>query len=163
MRTKSSFRLATAIASCLCAGPAPGQEFLVVGEKVSGSIGFYVPDGKRITSVPVGKHPHELALSPDGRLAYSTDNGILWMTDAGEGGNTISILDIRKREKVGVIDLGKIPPAARHRRGPSQRPAGSYRREPGPPLAHRPPAENGPSRLRHQGRSPAYGPARPAG
>ena len=109
MRTKKSIFLpAAVIGLCLCAGPAPGQEFLVVGEKVSGSIGFYTPDGKRTASVPVGKHPHELALSPDGRLAYSTDNGILWMTDAGEGGNTISVLDVHKQRKVGVIDLGKF-------------------------------------------------------
>ena len=35
------------------------------------------------------------------------DNGILWMTNPGEGGNTISIIDVKSRTKAGVIDLGE--------------------------------------------------------
>jgi YVTN family beta-propeller protein len=31
---------------------------------------------------------------------------MLWMTDPGEGGNTISIIDVASRKKTGVIDLG---------------------------------------------------------
>jgi len=80
--------------------------FAVV-EKIAGEVGFYTADGKRISGVKVGTHPHEIILSPDKRYLYVTDNGILWMTNPGEGGNTISIIDVARRQKAGVIDLGK--------------------------------------------------------
>jgi YVTN family beta-propeller protein len=82
------------------------QPDLAVVQKVAGSVGFYTRDGKFISAVKVGEHPHEAVLSPDNRLLYVTDNGILWMTYKGEGGNTISIVDVKARKKVGVIDLG---------------------------------------------------------
>jgi YVTN family beta-propeller protein len=84
-----------------------GQEAdLAVVQKVAGSVGFYTREGKFISDVKVGEHPHEAVLSLDKRLLYVTDNGILWMTYKGEGGNTISIVDVKARKKVGVIDLG---------------------------------------------------------
>jgi YVTN family beta-propeller protein len=95
------------VAILLSALPAAGQVDLLVGEKVSHSVGFYRADGARVVSIPVGKHPHELALSPDGKYLYVSDNGMLWMTDPGEGGNTISIIDMARRKRIGVIDLGK--------------------------------------------------------
>jgi YVTN family beta-propeller protein len=78
---------------------------LVVVEKISGSVSFYTAGGKRVGDIQLGGHPHEIILSPDSRSLYVTDNGILWMTDPGEGGNTISIIDVESRKKVGVIDL----------------------------------------------------------
>ncbi len=56
----------------------------------------------------VGTHPHEAVLSKDGRLLFVTDNGILWMTEEGGGGNTISIVDVRSRRRVGTIVLGRF-------------------------------------------------------
>jgi YVTN family beta-propeller protein len=88
-------------------GLSAQQAAFVVGEKIANSVGFYDAAGKRIAGVEVGKHPHEMVLSPDGRYLYITDNGILWMTEAGEGGNTISIIDVQERKKAGVIDLGE--------------------------------------------------------
>ncbi len=79
---------------------------LAVVEKKAGQVGFYTPDGARLAGAKVGTHPHEVLLSPDGKLLYVSDNGMLWMTDKGEGGNTISIVDIARRQRVGVIDLG---------------------------------------------------------
>src|SRR5689334_8963208 len=97
-------RLLFILVASLCAF---GQEAdLAVVQKVAGTVGFYTKDGKLIGTVKVGDHPHEAVLSPDKRLLYVTDNGILWMTYKGEGGNTISIVDVRARKKVGVIDLG---------------------------------------------------------
>jgi YVTN family beta-propeller protein len=89
--------------------PAQASEkpALAVVEKVSGRVGFYTASGQRVAEVTVGRHPHEIILSPDKRLLYVTDNGILWMTDTGEGGNTISIIDVEARKRIGVIDLGK--------------------------------------------------------
>ncbi len=79
---------------------------LAIVEKIAGQVGFYSADGKRVGGVAVGKHPHEVVLSADKRYLYVSDNGILWMTEAGEGGNTISIIDAASRKKAGVIDLG---------------------------------------------------------
>jgi YVTN family beta-propeller protein len=91
----------------VCAASCFAEEAtLAVVQKISGTVGFYTAEGKHLTDVKLGDHPHEAALSPDGRLLYVTDNGILWMTNPGEGGNTISIIDIEKRTRVGVIDLG---------------------------------------------------------
>ena len=86
---------------------AAGQEAdLAVVQKIAGSVGFYTLDGKLVGEVKVGTHPHEAVLSADKRLLYVTDNGILWMTEKGEGGNTISIVDVKARKRIGAIDLG---------------------------------------------------------
>lgn len=91
----------------LFAMSAFGQEAdLAVVQKIAGSVGFYTRDGKLVGEVKVGTHPHEAVLSADKRLLYVTDNGILWMTNPGQGGNTISIVDVKSRKKTGVIDLG---------------------------------------------------------
>jgi len=81
---------------------------LAVVEKVAGAVGFYTADGKRIGGAKVGTHPHEIIMAPDRRHLYVTDNGILWMQYAGEGGNTISVIDSHTMQKVGVIDLGNF-------------------------------------------------------
>lgn len=80
---------------------------LVVVEKKASSVGFYTRDGKRTGGTAVGKTPHEIVFSPDRKTLYVSDNGILWMTDAGSGGNTISIIDVATRRKTGTIDLGE--------------------------------------------------------
>jgi YVTN family beta-propeller protein len=88
--------------------PLSAQErLLLVSHKALSSLDFYTMDGKHLASVPVGQHPHEMVLSPDGRYAYTTDNGTMAIEVAGEGGNTVSIVDLRTRKKVGEIDLGK--------------------------------------------------------
>jgi YVTN family beta-propeller protein len=79
---------------------------LAVVEKKAGQLAFYSSDGKRLAGTKVGTHPHEVIRSADKKLLYVSDNGILWMTDPGMGGNTISVVDIQKRERIGVIDLG---------------------------------------------------------
>jgi YVTN family beta-propeller protein len=79
---------------------------LAVVEKKAGMVGFYTADGKRIGEVKVGNFPHEVVFSPDRRYLYVTDNGLLWMTDPGDGYNTISIIELASRKKAGVIDLG---------------------------------------------------------
>ncbi len=97
------------VAAALLVAPAAWAQkpALAIVEKIAGAVGFYSADGRRLWGAKVGTHPHEIALSPDGRTAYVTDNGILWMTDAGEGGSTISVLDVASRKNAGVIDLGE--------------------------------------------------------
>ena len=79
---------------------------MAVVEKKTGKVAFYTADGKRLSEVKVGLYPHEMAFSVDRRLLYVSDNGVEWMTDTGKGFNTLSIIDVAARKKVGIIDLG---------------------------------------------------------
>ena len=90
----------------LAADTTARPEF-VVGEKLSGSVGFYDASGVREADVKVGQHPHEMALSPDRRTVYVSDNGVVWMTEDGPGDNTVSIVDLASRRRTGIIDLGQ--------------------------------------------------------
>ena len=87
--------------------PLEGISQLLILHKGGSSLGFYSPAGQQLASVPVGEHPHEMVLSPDGRYLYCTDNGTMAIEVVGEGGNTVSIIDLAARERVGVVDLGE--------------------------------------------------------
>ncbi len=54
---------------------------------------------------PPKTHPQEPICSPDGRASFVTENGMLWMTDKGQGGNTIALVDLKSRQLTGRIDL----------------------------------------------------------
>ncbi len=99
------FLVALAWAAFLRAGETPG---LLVLHKAAGTLGFYSLEGRLLAQVEVGRHPHEMALSADGRLAYITDNGVMRIEDAGPGGNTVSVVDIGAQKKIGEISLGEF-------------------------------------------------------
>ena len=80
----------------------------LISQKADSSIAFYDASGEKLASAGVGRHPHEMALSADGRLLYTTDNGTMRIEEAGTGGNTVSIVDVAARKKVGEISLGKF-------------------------------------------------------
>ena len=104
----SSRPLAIAVLFLLAAPLLRAQEApLVILEKAHSLAGFYTLDGQRVGEVKVGPHPHEMVVSPDGRFLYTTDNGKMRMEDPGPGGNTISIVEIETRRKVGEINLGE--------------------------------------------------------
>jgi YVTN family beta-propeller protein len=96
-----------AILLAASAGLMGQQAVLAVLHKGGHSLGFYSPEGKLLSLAPVGKHPHEMILSPDGRLLYVTDNGTRRIEEVNPGGNTVSIVDVAARKKVGEISLGK--------------------------------------------------------
>ena len=79
---------------------------LVVVEKGTGQVGFYSTGGKVLAEVPIGGHPHEMAVSADGRYGFTSDNGVMIMTEKTEGGNSVTMVDLRARKKVASIDLG---------------------------------------------------------
>ena len=108
MKRRNFFRsvAAAGLTAGMRAMPSAEAPAMAVVEKKSGMVAFYSATGNRLSEVKVGTFPHEMVFSPDRRLLYVTDNGLLWMTDKGEGGNTISIVDAGARRKVGVIDLG---------------------------------------------------------
>jgi YVTN family beta-propeller protein len=80
---------------------------LAIIEKASGRVGFYDASGNLLKEVAVGAHPHEMTFSSDGRYLFTTDNGVMVMTEKTEGEHTISIVDIKQQTKAGVVDLGK--------------------------------------------------------
>ncbi len=95
--------------SCAFAASAAGQTAaFVIGEKLSGSIGFYDANFNRIGDVKVGTHPHEIVLTPDGKTLYVADNGVMWMTETSPGDNTVSIVDIATMKRTATIDLGQF-------------------------------------------------------
>lgn len=80
----------------------------VVLHKGDSSLGFYSAAGKLEQKVPVNRHPHEMVLSADKKLLYTTDNGTMRIEQAGTGGNTVSIIDVAARRKVGEISTGEF-------------------------------------------------------
>lgn len=98
----------TFLAFFLSAALAAAAPLLLISHKADSSIGFYTPAGEQLHKVPVGTHPHEMVLSNDGRFLYTTDNGTMRIEQAGTGGNTVSIVDVKARKKIGEISLGKF-------------------------------------------------------
>ncbi len=92
----------------LCASLWGQDPLLLILHKGASSLGFYTPEGKLLTAVEVGRHPHEMVLSADGRYVYITDNGTMRIEQAGKGGNTVSIVGLAARKKVGEISLGEF-------------------------------------------------------
>jgi DNA-binding beta-propeller fold protein YncE len=119
--------IVTALALLAQTSSTVGQQpAFVVGEKVAGSVGFYDAQFKRLRSVKVGVHPHEMWLSADKRTLYVADNGVLWMTETGRGENTISVIDVpsqrRTRSMSSPSRNGRSRVCTTHRKalGPTQ-------------------------------------------
>jgi YVTN family beta-propeller protein len=75
--------------------------------KGASALAYYTPEGKMVANVPVGAHPHEMTFSTDGKLLYTCDNGTMRIEHAGKGGNSLSIIDVAARKKLGDISLGE--------------------------------------------------------
>ncbi len=65
---------------------------------------------KPVARIATGRGPHEVAVSPDGRLAYVSNYGMYGVFREGqrvnEPGNTISVLDLERRAVKDTFDLG---------------------------------------------------------
>jgi YVTN family beta-propeller protein len=62
---------------------------------------------KELMKVTVGINGHEVAVSPDSRLAYVPIYGNSGVGKPGTDGHAIDIIDLRERKLVASIDLGK--------------------------------------------------------
>jgi YVTN family beta-propeller protein len=85
--------------------PSLGQAsglLLVVNKGESTLSVVDLADGKELGRVPTGYAPHEVAVSPDGRLAVVTDYGT-----GQRPGNTLTVVDLTTLEAVATIDLGE--------------------------------------------------------
>lgn len=77
---------------------------VVVVQKNDHSLGFFdFATGKELARVAVPDYPHEFAISPDGRYAYSCHFGLKLAEDEGPGGNEISVVDLLTAKHVRSI------------------------------------------------------------
>lgn len=53
-------------------------------------------------TIPTGKHPHEVAVSPDGKTAAIANYG-----NAREPGSSLTVVDVANRKAIKTIDLGE--------------------------------------------------------
>lgn len=71
-------------------------------EDVAGSVSFFdLPTGKEIARIPIGRGwPHEIAVSPDGRLALTAEYGL------ETPGERVVVMNVPQARIVGYIDTG---------------------------------------------------------
>jgi YVTN family beta-propeller protein len=84
--------------------PTPTPALLVL-EKAQNSLLIVDPTSRAIVArVPVGVDPHEVAVADDGRTAYVSN----YQGFGGDGGATITIVDLVAQQAVGTIPLGAL-------------------------------------------------------
>jgi DNA-binding beta-propeller fold protein YncE len=77
------------------------QGTLIVLNKAEASASLLdATTGTVVATLPTGTGPHEVAVSPDGRWALVANYG------AGEGGRSLTVLDVPARRVERTIDLG---------------------------------------------------------
>src|SRR4051812_34108756 len=86
---------------------AESSAYLIL-QRGASSGAYYSLDGKLETTIPVAPHPHEMALSTDGRFLYTTCDGAQKTEHPGLGGNGISVIDINARKRIADISLGEF-------------------------------------------------------
>jgi DNA-binding beta-propeller fold protein YncE len=93
--------IAAAIAVAALASPPLAAETLLVVRKTADALDFVDPgSGQQLASVAVGHAPHEVSVSPDGRLAAVTNYGT-----REQPGSTLSIVDLAEPHELRRIDL----------------------------------------------------------
>jgi DNA-binding beta-propeller fold protein YncE len=95
------------VAPCDCS--AQTADVLVVNKirsnaNLQGNLAFLdIASGKVVADVPVGKEPHEVAVSADGRYAIVSNTG-----SYKEPGNSLSVFDVAARKEIHRVDLGPL-------------------------------------------------------
>jgi len=110
-------RLLLTAGACLIVGlcaaaqdnSTPSRGFLLVANKGEHTLGIIDPvQGQQIAKVEEGGVTgHEVAASPDGRLAFVPIYGNSGVGMPGTDGRTVAVIDIASRKLVSTIDLGK--------------------------------------------------------
>jgi DNA-binding beta-propeller fold protein YncE len=76
---------------------------LLVASKAEANVTFFdVATKEALATLPTGTGPHEIAVSPDGRLAVIADYG-----DQAVKGSTLTVIDVPARRVVRTVDLGE--------------------------------------------------------
>jgi YVTN family beta-propeller protein len=84
------------------------EPVLLVLLKGASAVGYYTLEGKFLGKVDVDPHPHEMVVSRDGRFLFTTDNGTMRIEHKGNGGNTVSMIDIAARKRAARISTEKF-------------------------------------------------------
>lgn len=101
------------LAGMLLAAAGARGETLVVLNKSDHQAALVDPARYAVLAkLPTGKGPHEVGVSPDGRFAYVTNYGSFSVFREGERprmepGNTITVLDLKKRKAAATFALGE--------------------------------------------------------
>ena len=81
---------------------------LAVVHKSDHSVGFYdAGSGGLEDLVALDPFPHEMAVDRVKGLAYISHFGVALAEDEGDGGNTISVVDLNARQRVGRLSCGE--------------------------------------------------------
>ncbi len=82
--------------------PAARGATLAVANKAEATVSLIdLDDGSVVATLPTGKGPHEIGISPDGRYALVTNYGT-----REQDGNSLTLIDIPAAGVVKTIDLG---------------------------------------------------------
>lgn len=114
MNSKFSYAVIGLIGLTGAAFAAPDKVFVADEEQSTVSV-LDAASFKRIAQIPVGREPHNVQISPDGRLAWVTNNGAR-MAEMGKGGHAamqrggeIWAVDTESHEVVAKVPVGKHP------------------------------------------------------
>ncbi len=95
------FLIASAAGTAIAASPTP-REALLVLSKGNHTLAMVDPATlKVVATAPVGKDPHEVVASADGKVAYVSIYG-------GGAYNTLSVIDLVGQKALPTIDLGPL-------------------------------------------------------
>lgn len=83
-----------------------GGDILVLVEKDMPAVSFYaLPQGRRLSSIPLPAQPHEIAVDAQGRYAYIAQYGVARWRGPGVGGDRVFVIDLVGRRLHRTIDL----------------------------------------------------------
>lgn len=84
------------------------RDVLLVVQKGDHSLGYYdLATGTELDRVMIDPFPHEFTLSRNRRLAYMAHFGVGLAHLPGEGGNTVSVVGLAARRRVGTVSCGQ--------------------------------------------------------
>ncbi len=82
------------------------QEILFLVEKCSHCVSYYdANSGKKLHTIELPEYPHEVAFDSENKFAYLGHYGVETSGHIGDGGHTIMVIDIAKKEHVRTIDV----------------------------------------------------------
>ena len=91
------------VAAFLAAVTTAQGQTLVVGNKVDDSVSFIdLTTGEEVARRETGRAPHEIALSPDGKIAV-----VVSYREKDYEGNTLHLFDVESATPLGAISLGE--------------------------------------------------------
>ena len=99
--SKTAFFTLASLAAMRCASPLPAS-ILLVANKTDNTVDLIdLHRQESVATLPTGHAPHEIAVSPDGKVAVVANYG-----DREKPGATLTVVDIGRAEVDGEIDLG---------------------------------------------------------